>query len=829
MIRPKHSKIDLSAHIAKLREAESRKPAVSKTANDSLLFWGTALDKDYLAQLKGCVGGASTLIRLEPVGTVTQVAMYCKAKGITRVISSSITLLAKLLKWDKRAAPSLANYAGSYFTIAPLDEGSPPIEVVFIAPLKQLATVPYGKFMARRLIRKLTAREDWYKPTEFTGWKLLDAEADQCNYPTWKVHAFLIAIDIETLRENAAIRCISYTGFFYSDSGEIVSTSYVLPLDSDYSLAIMRKWNLLPAPKVFQNGKYDIAYLARYNAPVYNYLYDTAHMFHSWYSELPKDLGFLNSFFLREAVYWKDLAETNDLHEYYRYNALDTWGTGNCWLAMILEAPAYAISNYLLEFPLVFPCHLAEMTGIARDMDSLEGARAKQQVIIDHHTQELNTILDIPEGETFNVMSTPQMKSLLAILGCKDLKSADATNLAKARYRHPFNARIINLVLETRKARKLVSTYLTAGKEFTRQDGTGHRVLYSLNPHGTDTGRLASKEHHFWTGINAQNIPRGPIVKSTMRADPGFLLAEVDLEQAESRDTGYISGDATLIQNVEHSPDFHCANAAAFFGVLFEDMYDVATGKVLNKPLRQLGKPVNHGANYNMGPFVLIDTMGEEKIALAKTLLGLPRYWGYIKVAEYLLEQFHKTYPGIKKVFYEGVKMEIGLTNKLVSKAVHHSWRQRDVIARTNPGLIDQWNESWLSYAANHPAWTRYCFADPLKSKSDLNAYIAHPPQSLNAQTLNKAWLTVFHDIAIHPDHNTNFKLGAQIHDSILFQYREGHEYLVEMVRERMEVPVTIKGYDGIVRTFVVPAGAKKGDHLLAPNTGRAIYWSETE
>lgn len=815
---------NLAAHIANLRAKEKANPK-SKTikADDAILFWGTSADKTYLPHLKSCVGSSTTYLRLEKVDTLTQVSMYCKSKGITRVIATSPSLLIKLLRWDKRKAPSLDNYAGSYFTIPAFDKGDKDIEVVFIKPLKQLVTVPFGKFMATRIIGKLTKPDTWYKPTEFTGFTLLAPENEAEEFITFsQSNCFLICIDIETFKENATIRCLSYTGFFY-DSNEptgIHSISVVLPLGSTYNLSIMRKWNWeLKAPKVMQNGKYDISYLARYSAPVYNYLYDTAHLFHCWQSELPKDLGFLNSFFLREAVYWKDLSETNDLHEYYRYNALDTWGTGNAFLAMLHEAPEYAINNYLLEFPLVFPCHLSEMTGIARDMSAFEIARTEQQAIVDEHTASLNRMLGMPAGTSFNVKSSPQMKALFKILGCSDLPSQDEKNLKKARYRHPFNARILSLVLKIRKARTLVSNYLTEGKEFYRQDGTGARFLYSLNPHGTDTSRLASKSHHFWQGDNIQKIPRGKIIKQTFKADPGFFLAEVDLEQAESRDTAYISGDKALIHNVEYSPDFHCANAAAFFGKPFEELYDTVNNVVLDKPLRQLGKPVNHGANYNMGAYVLIDTMGEENIVLAKQLLQLPKMWGYIQVAEYLLAQFHKTYPNIKKVFYAGVIEEILLTGQLASLAWHHNW--------DDAMIPNMWNDSYKVLAK--PAWTRKCFADPSKSKPALNSYIAHPPQSLNAQTLNKSYLTVFNDIAINPKHSNNFKLCAQIHDSILFQYREGHEYLCEMVRERMEVPVTLKGYDGVIRTFVVPAGVKKGDHLEGASKGRATHWSMTE
>ena len=791
-------------------------------AQDAILFWGTSHDKQYLPQLKGCVGSATTFLRLEPVTTLTQVSMYCSAKKITRVISTSTSLLKKLLHWDRRKEPSLSNYAGSYFKLAPFKPGEPEIEIVFMQPLKQLVTVPYGKFMAERVVNKLTRKDKWYKPTSFPGFDIINASNELSSFHLLS-KCFAICIDIETFKENATIRCLSYTGFFITEVGNIKSYSCVLPLDSEYALAIMRKWNWeLKAPKIFQNGKYDIAYLTRYSAPVYNYLYDTANFFHGWYSELPKDLGFLNSFFIREAVYWKDLAETNDLHEYYRYNALDTWGTGNCFLAMLYEAPAFAVQNYLLEFPLTFPCHLSEMTGIDRDMSTFTIAKEQQQEIIDRDLAKLNTILGVPAGENFNVKSPIQMKAVLKILGCTDLKSADEKNLKKARFRHPFNARIINLVINIRKARTLISNYLTEGKEMSRQDGTGSRFLYSLNPHGTDSSRLASKSHHFWCGDNIQKIPRGGIVKQTFKADPGFLLAEVDLEQAESRDTAYISGDEQLIENVENSPDFHCANASAFFGIPFEELFDTATGEKLNKTIRDLAKNVNHGANYNMGAYILIETMGEENILKAKQLLGLPRFWSYQQVAEHLLDGFHKTYPGIKGVFYPGVVEEIMSTRKLSSTAVHWNWKEA---LRPNLSPIEsQCKEQY--YREQSGAWTRYCFGNPEQNKQALNSYISHPPQSLNAQTLNKAYLSVFHDIAMNPAYAKHFKLCAQIHDSILFQYRAGHEYLCEAVKERMEIPITIKAYDEKIRTFVVPAGIKNGKHLPAK---QATYWSETE
>jgi hypothetical protein len=143
--------------------------------------------------------------------------------------------------------------------------------------------------------------------------------------------------------------------------------------------------------------------------------------------------------------------------------------------------------------------------------------------------------------------------------------------------------------------------------------------------------------------------------------------------------------------------------------------------------------------------------------------------------------------------------------------AVHWDWAAKPKLAGDFELMLKRYPQEVGT------AWTRYCFGSPASNKRHKNAYIAHPPQSLNAQTLNKSYLAVFNDIANNPKHSTNFKLNAQIHDSILFQHRIGHEYLKDMVVERMQVPVTIKAYDGEIRTFVVPADAS--------NSGE--YWGD--
>ena len=762
-------------------------PAIS---HKNALFLGTPEDKSYLSYIKAAFGQVSTYIHCEgKIQLLSHLEIYCAQKSITRVVCTDPRILSLLIGPERR--PSIANYAGSLF----LHKG---IEIVFVSPLAQVFTVPYGKFLAYRFISKVISPSEWREPTSF-AWELANPDSLESFYSELD-SAILCAADIETFSNPLSIRCIGYTYIAANQSGGLRSRSIVLPIDSSFNLAWMRKINDHHVPKVFQNGKYDCAYLLRYDAAPRNWTLDTAHFMHCWYSELPKDLAYQNAFFLRSVVYWKDLAETNDLYEYYKYCALDTWATANVMVTQILDAPAYARRNYILEFPTVPACILSEGTGLLRDSAILEQASKESLASQDALLASIRKMVGSP---SFNPSSPPQVKTLLKILGCGDLESSDEKNLQKASFRHPLNARILGAILEYRGERKLSSTYLSSGEDSKEFRGT---ILYALNPHSTDTGRLASKEHHFWCGLQIQNIPRGPAVKRTLRAPEGFVIAECDLEQAESRDTANIVGDSAYIAAVSGEADFHSVNASAFFGKPYESIYDQAARKTLDKPLRDLAKRVNHGANYNMGPRVLVDTMGLARIFQAAKMLGLS-YTDPLKIAEFLLSRFHATYPGIQRDYYPNVIHQVLTTSKLTSRAYHST------------PYNNRFHPDPKKYIEDGD-WTRFCFGKPDKSKSDLNAYVAHGPQSLNARTLNEAYLRVFYEVAL--PNPANFRLYAQIHDSILFAFKAGHEHLAHRVRELMEIPVTVKDVRGSYRTFTVPAALK-----VAKNN--SPYWGDVE
>lgn len=633
---------------------------------------------------------------------------------------------------------------------------------------------------------------EWLQIPEFK-WELFVPEENDRLQSLFR-RATFISADIETGEEaDRVITCIGFTGLeFDTGSKQFSATTVVVPFTDLYNIAFARTILGLSVPKVFQNGKYDCAYLLRFNSVPYNWCFDTQHMFHSWYSEFPKRLDFLCSFMLRKWIFHKSESKSLLLSDYYQYNAKDAFSTAMIWLALLKEAPDWAWRNYNMEFPLVFPCLLSELNGLKVNVDT---QKALQKQVSEREAEDLVSLQTMVANKLYNPGSWQQTQRLWVVLGSEDIKKTGKIPRDKVASRHPLNKRICNKINTIREDRKLESSY--SGKEIT-WDESYNRVFYSLNPHATDTGRLGSRESAFWCGLQIQNIPRKPTnksdipVKRMFSADSDFYFGEADYSQNETRGTGYLSGDTALIRAVENSErDFHGHNASAFFGIPYDSIVrsskDISTGKwvheVIDEALRDLSKRPNHGSNYNMGAGVLLDTMGIENVIRARTLLGLPSNLSLLGVCQYLLDGYAETYPIVKTSWYDKVKSDVLSTHMLVGPT----------------------------------GWTRYCFGHPDTNKRDLNSYVAHPPQSLGAMVLNKAYMRVFYEVWI--PNKKDFKLSAQIHDSILFQYRKGREDLAWAVAECMNISTEVKDTFGITRVLRVPVDLK----------GNGETWADTK
>lgn len=760
-----------------------------------LLHLGTYEEDVFAKRLAGLTAGQQVAWkqRLSTPGTIAEIELQCKTAGVTGVVCTNQLVLEKLLYQQEDFTPpnnkrgvTLDDYQGS---ILRSKNGLP---FVFINPLRNLITVPWATNAAQRFVSKLTAPEKWWKQTPFT-WELADAATIETVYNRWLARAAVLSCDIETIRDDPLrrISCVGFSAYFPDTP---TTECLVIPFNDLFMIEWVKKFCQLPQPKVFQNGLYDNLYLLRWGIPTFNWIYDTQHLFHSWYSEFPKRLDFITAYTVRDIRYWKDDGKTGSLEDYYRYNAKDCWATLNAWLAMMKEVPDYALNNYVIEFPLVFPCLTCELDGLAVDMERLAVVKAQKENEVEQLNLEFQTMIAAPG---FNVNSPKQVKNLFQVLGVGHLPDTAAASMLKAEASTPFNGRIFGQLTKIRKARKLCSTY------FKEEKFWNGRLYYKINPAGTDTGRLASMESSFWCGLQIQNIPRGDAVKQFICSDPGWLLAELDKAQSEARCVGYLSGETKLIELVESSHDYHSWNAAAFFGRTYESIYDEAAGKTIDKVIRDLAKRTNHGANYNMGAWMMLNTMGPKNVSIAKIALKLRL--SLEGVCQFLLDRYSATYPKVKGLWYESMIAEVEKTGRLTSVL----------------------------------GWTRIFFAKPRSSKPALNSMVAHPPQNLSVAALNfefyNIWRAQIHgNYYKHPELHINWysdrgrverqrvlrdvdlrgkvRVKAQIHDSNMFQYKQEHQEIPELVRsEFMDTRILVRGADGISRSMFIPSDISAG------------------
>lgn len=661
-------------------------------------------------------------------------------------IISDSEIICKLV-FSAKNKVALGNYIGSWKI---LPSGIP---FLVIPKLENKYKVPYQDFLTKRLLQKIFAPQTFIPADRFRFHSPTNTPGFFTKAQAAIASAKFMAADTETLEDGLRINVMGITTW----APEIGSQSFSWYVRDEADLALAKVAMESPAVKIFQNGKYDFHYLARFELWPENWRLDTLNMFNCWLAELPKDLAFITAFCIKDFYYWKDEAKSMDSESYLRYNGKDTYSTLWSAFSLLRDMPGWAKDNYAKQFPKVFPNLSSSLQGMRVDLEMRTKLYTAARADIAAKVQKLQVLTGCP---TFNPNSPQQVQRLLKVLGVKDSSSGDAKHIKKAMAEHPLNERVLTDFSSIKEESKLASTYYGASL-------FGDRIMWNLNEAGTDTGRNSCQASSFWCGTQFQNQPEE--AKVMYLADEGWEGGEADFSQAESRCTGYLADDEPMIKAVETSPDFHSANASAFFGVPFDQIWNTELGKTINKALRDLSKRVNHGANYNMGPAILVETMGVENIWKAHELLGLAgkfpkRKWDTKAIAEYLLERFDATYPRIRGAFQDMLKEEILLTGLLV----------------------------------NVNGWTRKVFGDP-RQKNILNAVVAHKPQNLSALTLNDAFEEAWWKLH---DPN-NFRLIVSIHDSILFQYKgeEGKAKIPQLIKI-MTRPITIP-YTG--KTFTIP------------------------
>lgn len=656
--------------------------------------------------------------------------------------------------------------------------------------LAHVHTVPHGRWLLEQDLSKL--QHIYRAPQKFSFVRLETREQMDSMWRAIQA-AIFIAYDIETKtlpgpEDNeleggpTLITCASWTAAF--EDGTLLT--FTIPFidydgdhwkdDKDYIAAIkfMRKVNKLSIPKVMHNGMYDCTHSIVYNCEPEAYTLDTMALAHAHYSELPKDLSFVASYTLYDYVQWKHDAEQASKHKdqekYWAYNAKDTWHTARVAIEQLRKSPKWVFTNYARTFPLTFPSLYGNFEGAKIDQNKRTALRETAEIKLTKARNRLRTLLADPG---FNPGSWQQVEFYVyQVFGAKKPKigksksGTDEKNLKAVGEQHPLLSRLADEILDYRESQKAIGTYF----DFVQMKG---RLLWALNPFGTDTTRMACSASSFWVGTQVQNIPG--YAKEMIVADEGFEIFEADNKQSEGRTTAYCSQEEALIAALEDvQKDFYKTLGTLFFDIPYEEVSDFFRNKVL--------KRIVHGTNYMMGAKTFIENIGvriliETAAKLGILLVDIPvagkaNQMTIKKFAQLLLDSYHKPFPRVRE-WYKEIYTEIDSTGMLVSPL----------------GQV------------------RVFFGDISRNHNMLRSGVAHQPQQLSVEILNKGFKRAYKEICIPS--NGDFRLKAQIHDSIFGQWRiERRDEFAAKLAACMYNPVKIHG-----RTLVIPIDIKYGQN----------------
>lgn len=431
-----------------------------------------------------------------------------------------------------------------------------------------------------------------------------------------------LTFDIETAQNQ--ITCI---GFAWSKEDAIC-----IPIfyggnswwNHDEELIIVKRIRKLfsnPAVKfIAQNAQFDMTYIKdKWGAEPATLELDTMIAFHCIYPELRKGLDFLSSIYTNRP-YHKDSGKGGPT-QLWHYNCLDTTVTFECAEAIIQELKEFKTWEFYKNnsHKLIVPLMEMQRRGVRIDLVKRKKIDDNLQGELEAMQRRLVTVV----GHDLNPNSPKQMQNFLydelKLPPQRNRKTGnlsadtDAIEFLAKRFPNP----VFSLVLDIRKVRKLLSTYIRAPLD---ADG---RIRCSYVITGTKTGRLSSRESIYGSGTNLQNVPRGEIVRSIFIPDRGKRFIDADLSQAEARVVAALAEEGRLQAIFEDAGgDIHKRNAAMVFEKRVED---------ITKDERQLAKTLVHAANYGIGARTFSKHIGSSE--------GRARE---------LLNKYYASYPRIK-------------------------------------------------------------------------------------------------------------------------------------------------------------------------------------
>lgn len=460
----------------------------------------------------------------------------------------------------------------------------------------------------------------------------------------------LLSVDIET--RGGHIACI---GIAWSETDALCIPFMCVEnqdgyWDLDSEVAVVKALReTLTHPQVSvvgQNFSYDAQYLHRFWHFTPNVRHDTMVAQGLLWPGLPKALDFLASMYCQHYVYWKNDGKEWDIsipeEQYWAYNCEDACRTYEVIQAQLAAIKSLNLSHqYYLLMRRWFPVQQMMRTGV-RINKALRGSMAMDLIsAMSEREAWLTRVL----GHPFNPRSSKQMKQLfyedLRVPIQRNRKTGNASlddkALTKIKERIPVLAPLIKTISDFRSLGVFLSTFVQAPLD---SDG---RMRCSYNIVGTETFRFSSSENAFGSGTNLQNIPKGneapkpgelafPNIRRLFIPDPGFTIADVDLDRADLQVVVWESDDDDLREKLRAGVDLHSENAK-----------DLGVS-------RALAKAWVHGTNYGGGPRTMAINCGIT-----------------VHQAELMQRRWFAAHPGIK-AWHDRVLYQLQTTRSITNR-----------------------------------------------------------------------------------------------------------------------------------------------------------------
>ncbi len=299
-----------------------------------------------------------------------------------------------------------------------------------------------------------------------------------------------------------------------------------------------------------------------------------------------------------------------------------TWRLYDVLAPMLADSAMQSLFDDI-EVPLVSVLADMEWEGIAIDLEWFASLKTRFQ----RERERVELEIFEEAGETFNINSNPQLRTILfEKLGLpvkKKTVTGPSTDASVLQELADEGHTLPTLLMEYRELYKLEGTYIdTLPKLVHPRDG---RLHTSYNQTVAATGRLSSSDP------NLQNIPirreLGRDIRRGFVPRTGCALLAADYSQIELRLLAHLSGDPAFVEAFLAGGDIHKQTAAVIFGV---ELVDVTS------EMRARAKTINFATIYGQGAFALARQL---KITQAEAKTFIETYFERFAGVKRFLEQ----------------------------------------------------------------------------------------------------------------------------------------------------------------------------------------------